>query len=153
MKSSLIKCSMGREFGEFVEFSLASLWGLACVKRQYLFIYLFILRLLFPQLADQWHFLLSLRPVGWEKGKEHKDYKICILCDPKDKEVSGTSVTGQNLTATVNKHNNLPSFSFSSVSYGLRSSVVKSGEEKKSFSAKWLRYLIQPVSLWWMGSI
>lgn len=45
-------------------FSLASLWGLACVERQYLF----ILRLLCPQLAVQLHFLPSLRPAGCEKG-------------------------------------------------------------------------------------
>lgn len=70
------------------------------------------------------------------KGEVHKDYQICILCDSKDKKLGDKSVTGQNLAAMVNTHDNLPSFSFSSVFYGLRSSVVKSGEEKKSFSAK-----------------
>ena len=63
MKSALLYDGPSVVEGKLVAFSLASLWGLACVERQ-----LFILLLLFLQLAVQLHFLPSLRPVGCEQG-------------------------------------------------------------------------------------
>lgn len=100
------------DLGHSSMFCLAPHWGLVSMKRQYLF----ILHLLFLQSAVQWHFQLSLRPIGC--AKQSSNSKQCVF-----------HVTQQNSRLICffgTPHNHLPSFSSSSVFYGSRRFVVKS---------------------------